>query len=344
MLTFRCLFVLLCLGVGYAAVATEAPDRNSARLPISSDPGDRVLEFDFPGLRVGIAEYPDGPTGVTVLRFAEAASTAMDVRGGSPGVVGDYGLVHAIVLAGGSLYGLEAVSGVAWRMLAERDYVTRWDVIPLVSGGVIYDFDGRDNSIYPDKRLGRAAAGRTVQGRFPVGARGAGISATVGKGYDFNSAEPAGQGAAFREVGGVKILAVTVLNAIGAIYNRQGEAVRGSRGGVFPSAEARAAGAERAARRIAARAAGAAPRHAGRNTTLTVVVTNLTLERYDLVQASRQLHASMANAIRPFHTRNDGDTLWLASTGEVSPTLLSPVAFGVAASEALWDAVLSAHP
>lgn len=334
----------LCLAVGCAGgtAAGEAPDRNRADLPISTAPGERVLEFDFPGLRIGIAEYPDGPTGVTVLRFAEAARVAMDVRGGSPGVVGDYGFAHAIVLAGGSLYGLEAVSGVASRLLAERRYVARWDVIPLVSGGVIYDFDGRDNSIYPDKRLGRAASGRTVPGRFPLGARGAGISATVGKGYDFTRAVPAGQGAAFREVGRVKILAATVLNAVGSIFNRQGEAVRGD---AFPAAATHPGGAEHAAERIAGRVAPLpAQGYAGRNTTLTVVVTNLTLERHDLIQTSRQLHTSMANAIRPFHTRNDGDTLWLASTSEVNTTLLSPTAFGVAAAEVLWDAVLSARP
>ena len=339
--------VPLCLGVGCSAAAGEAPDRNSGRLPISTDAGDRVLTFDFPGLRIGIAEYPDGPTGVTVLRFADGASTAMDVRGGSPGVVGDYGFVHAIVLAGGSLFGLEAVSGVAARMLLERGNVARWDLIPLVSGGVIYDFGVRENSIYADKRLGRAAYVSAVAGRFPLGARGAGISATVGKGYDFASAEPAGQGAAFREVNGVKILAVTVLNAVGAIFDRQGEAVLGR---AFPPAAG--VPGQRTARRIANRGAvrrteaDYAGTSAGRNTTLTVVATDLALARRDLTQASRQLHTSMAAAIRPFHTRDDGDTLWLASTGDVdaAPPPLSATAFGVAAAEVLWDAVLSARP
>lgn len=345
---FRRVLILLGLGLGCAVAgfAADAPDRNSSRLPISTDAGDRVLEFDFPGLRIGIAEYADGPTGTTVFRFATPASVAMDVRGGSPGVVGDYGVADAIVLAGGSLFGLEAVSGVASRLLAERGNRARWDLIPVISGGVIYDFDGRANSIYPDKRLGRAAAVHAVAGRFPLGARGAGIAATVGKGADYSRGEPAGQGAAFRETGGVKILACTVLNAVGAVYGRQGELVRGH---PFAAAGRPATFAEGIAKNTRSPASSPAPAGnpragAGRNTTLTVVVTDLALARHDLVQVGRQLHTSMAQAIRPFHTRNDGDTLWMVSTNETNLPRFSATAFGVVATEVLWDAVLAAHP
>lgn len=67
-----------------------------------------ALEFDFPGLRIGVAEYDEGPTGCTVFHFPEGATTASDVRGGSVGLTGDYDRNHAICFAGGSLYGLEA--------------------------------------------------------------------------------------------------------------------------------------------------------------------------------------------------------------------------------------------
>ena len=135
-------------------------------LPIRSDGGSRVLAFDFPAFRVGIAEYPDGPTGTTVLHFPDGATAALDVRGGSPGVIGDYGFVHAIALAGGSLLGLEAASGVAAGLLARGGYRARFSDIPLVSGGIVFDFGRRDNSIYPDKRLGRAALDAAVPGGF----------------------------------------------------------------------------------------------------------------------------------------------------------------------------------
>jgi len=80
------------------------------------------LELDFPGLRIGVAEYDEGPTGCTVVRFAEPALLSVDVRGGSPGVLGaHYTFADAICLAGGSAYGLEAAAGVAAELLKESD-------------------------------------------------------------------------------------------------------------------------------------------------------------------------------------------------------------------------------
>ena len=317
--------------------------------PIATDWGERVLSFDYPALAVGIAEYPAGPTGVTVLHFPAGAAMAMDVRGGSPGVVGEYGFVHAISLAGGSLFGLEAAAGVTAKLL-ERQGTARWDTIPLVSGGIVFDFGGRDNNVYPDKRLGSAALENARVGGFPLGARGAGIAVTVGNGFAFDRGERAGQGAAFREVGGVKIFACTVLNAIGAVFDREGQVVLGHRD---PESGRRTTFAEDLERRIAlARAAaddgrppGDAPRSpAGENTTLTVVVTNQTVRGHDLAQLGRQIHSSMARSIQPFHTRDDGDVLWMVSTAEVDIPEWSLTALGVAASEVVWDAVLEAHP
>ena len=308
-------------------------------LSISTDPGERVLEYDFPAFRVGIAEYPDGPTGTTVLRFPDGASMSLDVRGGAPGVIGDYGYVHAISLAGGSLLGLEAASGVAAGLLAEGGYKARWDSIPLVSGGIVYDFGPRDNSIYPDKRLGRAALENARSNRFPLGARGAGISATVGKGLGSGFGEPAGQGAAFREIGGVKIFACVVLNAVGAVYDRQGNVVRGN---LDSSTGERSTFMEGIERRV--EAAQRAERPPPGNTTLTVVVTNQTLFGFNLTQLARQVHSSMARAIQPFHTDTDGDALWVVSTREVEMSEWSVTALGVVASEVVWDAVLVAHP
>ena len=131
------------------------------------------LRFDFPGLEVGVAEYDEGPTGCTVLSFPGGAASSIDVRGGSPGVSGvGYELVHAICLAGGSLYGLEAAAGVAAELLARRAYRTGWLEIPLVAGAIIFDSGPRDNAVYPDKELGRAALREARPGVFPLGARG----------------------------------------------------------------------------------------------------------------------------------------------------------------------------
>jgi L-aminopeptidase/D-esterase-like protein len=95
-----------------------------------------VLTFDFPALRVGVAEYDEGPTGCTVFHFPAGAALAVDVRGGSAAVVGDYGWTHAVCFAGGSIYGLEAISGVAAELFAQRDYSTRWDNLALTAGAI----------------------------------------------------------------------------------------------------------------------------------------------------------------------------------------------------------------
>ena len=187
-----------------------------------------ALEFDFPGLEIGVAEYDEGPTGCTVFHFPEGAACSVDVRGGSPGTTGSsYEWVHAICLAGGSLYGLEACAGVAAELLARREYRTGWLDIPLVAGAIIFDYGPRDNAVYPDKELGRAALRAARPGRFPLGPRGAGRSATVGKTFEYGEGEPSGQGAAFRQVGETRIAVFTVVNAVGAVVGRDGEVVRG---------------------------------------------------------------------------------------------------------------------
>jgi len=318
---------------------TTVKTNDDPDLAISTDPGERVLTYDFPAFHVGIAEYPDGPPGVTVLHFPNGANMALDVRGGSPGVVGDYGYVHAISLAGGSLLGLEAASGVAAELLARGGYKGDWNSIPLVSGGIVYDFGARNNSIYPDKRLGRAALKNAVPNRFPLGARGAGMSVTVGKGFEYDRGEPAGRGAADRESGGVKFFACVVLNAIGAVFDGDGNVVRGH---VDPRSGERTTYIEDIEHRVEDGQAARDPQPG--NTTITVVVTNQTVRGHDLIQLGRQVHSSMARAIQPFHTRDDGDALWMVSTGEVELPQWSLTGLGVVASEVVWDAVLVAHP
>lgn len=297
----------------------------------------RELRFDFPGLEVGVAEYDEGPTGCTVLSFPDGAASSIDVRGGSPGVSGvGYELVHAICLAGGSLYGLEAAAGVAAELLARRDYRTGWLEIPLVAGAIIFDWGPRDNAVYPDKELGRAALRAARPGVFPLGTRGAGRSATAGKLFAYEEGEPAGQGAAFRQVGDTKVAVFTVVNAVGAIVDRGGEVVvglyarkSGVRRALVPGVEERLA-------------SGLPVRPPPGNTTLTVLATNLRLDARQLRTVGRQVHASMARAIQPFHALEDGDVLFAVSTGAVaSDPLLDTTSLGVVASELAWDAVLS---
>jgi 6-aminohexanoate-oligomer endohydrolase len=295
------------------------------------------LRFDFPGLEIGVAEYDEGPTGCTVFAFPEGAASSIDVRGGSPGVSGAaYDLVHAICLAGGSLYGLEAAAGVAAELLARRGYRTGWLDIPLVAGAIVFDWGPRDNAIYPDKQLGRAALREARPGRFPIGRRGAGRSATAGKLFAYDEGEPAGQGAAFRQVGETKLAVFTVVNAVGAIVDRDGNVVRGQYDRAAGLRRKLVSGVEE---RLAA---GTPVRPPPGNTTLTVVATNLRLDQRQLRTLGRQVHASMARAIQPFHALEDGDVLFTVSTAGIEKDpLLDTTALGVVASELAWDAVLS---
>jgi 6-aminohexanoate-oligomer endohydrolase len=280
------------------------------------------LRFDFPGLEIGVGEYEEGPTGCTVFSFPEGVASSIDVRGGSPGVSGaGYELVHA---------------GVAAELLARRDYRTGWLEIPLVAGAIIFDWGPRDNAVYPDKGLGRAALRSARPGVFPLGRRGAGRSATAGKLFAYEEGEPTGQGAAFRQIGETKLAVFTVVNAVGAIVDRDGNVVRGHfdrgtglRRGLVPGVEERLA-------------SGLPVRPPPGNTTLTVVATNLTLDPRQLRTFGRQVHASLARAIQPFHALEDGDVLFAVSTGEVaSDPLLDTTPLGVVASELAWDAVLA---
>jgi 6-aminohexanoate-oligomer endohydrolase len=296
-----------------------------------------VLELDLPGLEIGVAEYEEGPTGCTVFHFPEGAACSIDVRGGSPGTTGErYEWVHAICLAGGSLYGLEACSGVAAELFARREYRTGWLDIPLVAGAIIFDYGPRDTAVYPDKELGRAAVRAARPGLFPLGARGAGRSATVGKTFDLEEGEPSGQGGAYRQVGETRIAVFTVVNAVGAVVGRDGTVVRGhldagtgARRPLIPRVEERLA-------------AGLPVRPPPGSTTLTVVVTNARLDARLLRTLGRQVHTSMARAIQPFHALVDGDVLFAVTTSEVESPLLDSLSLGVVASELAWDAVLAA--
>jgi len=304
--------------------------------PVTEIDAKRWLDVDFPGLEIGVAEYAEGPTGCTVFHFPEVASLHIDVRGGSPGINGEHlSVTNAICFAGGSLYGLEASTGVAAELFAKRGYSTQWMDIALVQGAIIFDYGRRQNAIYPDKELGRAATRALRPGRFPQGPHGAGCSATAGHGA---TAELSGQGGATRQVGPTRIAVFTVINAYGAIVDRNGDVVRGNR-----DAET---GKRRRAEDVVAQTGAFDPpqgraRGVSQNTNLTLLLTDQKLDALQLRSVARQVHSSLARAIQPFHTRWDGDILFAVSTRRVTNEKLDEVSLGIVASEIAWDAILS---
>jgi L-aminopeptidase/D-esterase-like protein len=313
-----------------------------------------ALTFDFPAVQVGAAEYEEGPTGATVILFLKPVMAAVDVRGGAPGTVGtdllrlgyDNPVVDAITLAGGSAYGLSVATGVANALKERTADPGSWKNIAVVPAAIIFDLGGRRyNAVTPDERLGRAALDAARSGWVPLGARGAGRFAMQG-GY-FGDFQHSGQGAAIRQLGEIKVLVVTVVNAFGSIVDRNGRTLRCS----HPIAGDCTSIAERIAAHLAA--LGAAPvaaadvgQHAGltANTTITVVVTNQTLPHWALQRLAVQVHNSMSRAIQPFGTEFDGDTLFAVSTGEIKNSKVSTADLGTLASEAAWDAILASAP
>jgi L-aminopeptidase/D-esterase-like protein len=315
----------------------------------------RILEFDFPALQIGVAQYPDGPTGTTVFRFKEKAVGVVDVRGGAPGTYNvdwlrlgyNHPNLDAVVISGGSWYGLAAAGGVAGALKEDGVRSGHWSNLANVAGAIIYDLgDRRPNEIHPDEQLGAAALRAAMPGRFPQGAQGAGRLTMQGSyfGYWLHS----GQGGAFRQIGETKIACFTVVNSLGTVVDRSGRLRHGNQRvsddgmtiadlmKLVPHDLHSVAGSMLGVRQRIR------PNQA--NTTISLVVTNQILDNAELRRLAVQVHGSMGRAIQPFATLNDGDVLFAASTAEVRNSDLNPVDLGVVASEVMWDAVLNSVP
>ena len=298
-----------------------------------------ALEFDFPGLEIGVAEYRRRTDGLHGAPFSAWCHGVADVRGGAPGTILTHreGWVDAICLAGGSVYGLEASSGVNAELLARKNYDTDWNNIAIVSGAVIFDFNRFriNKSVYPDKALGRAALRAARAGVFLLGPRGAGVCASVGKWLrDAYELERSGQGAAVYASDDVRVAAFAVVNAVGALVDRSGRAVRGHldvktgrRVRVGEVVSIRREPSRHPSRRPATRRSRS-------------IVTNQVMGIRELNQMARQVHSSMARAIDPFHTMYDGDVLYCVTTNALDPAPLSYNEVSYIASELAWDAVL----
>ncbi len=315
----------------------------------------RVLDFDFPDLKVGVAHYAEGPTGATVIHFANKAVGAVDVRGGAPGAYNvdwlrwgySWPNLDALVVAGGSWYGLAASAGAAAVLKEEGLRSGHWANLAHVAGAIIYDFgERRPNEVHPDEKLGAAAFRAAQPGRFPQGAQGAGRMTMQGS-Y-FGLWLHSGQGGAFRQLGPTKIACFVVVNSVGALVDRNGKLAYGNQ--TIPTGETRISelielipdrlrtvdGSILGERRSVAPNAS--------NTTISLVVTNQKLDYAALQRLAVQVHSSMGRAIQPFGTLNDGDVLFAASTCEVENPALHPTDLGTVASEVMWDALLNSVP
>ncbi len=323
------------------------------------------LEFDFPSVHIGTAEYDEGPTGVTVFFFPSGVKGAVDVRGGAPGTVNTDALrlgyerkeMDAIILAGSSWLGLSAITGVADAMRAQATDSARPPEIWGAAGAIVNDLGfgtgkRRFTVATADARLGAAALRAARPNRFFLGARGGGRFAMTG--IVFGTRETSGEGGAFRQVGPTKIAVFTVVNAAGFVVDRTGQVMRcramhwGEKCGDIRERITKHLDslARRPMTATASSASDSSESQGGPtdNTTITLVVTNQKLPWWALQRVAVQVHSSMARAIQPFATASDGDVLYAVSTDEIDNPKLSPGELGLIASEVAWDAVLSSVP
>lgn len=302
---------------------------------------------DVAGIEVGHHTLAERPTGCTVILARGGAVGGVDVRGGAPGTrdtdlldpVNLVQEVHGVVLSGGSLFGLDAVSG-AVRWLEEHGTgLDAWGTsIPIVTGAILFDLGIGDSSIRPDAQCGYSAADAAASGPVTRGSIGAGAGATVGKLAGMGRAMKGGIGTASVELpGGVVVGAIIAVNAVGDVIDpATGEVVAGIR-------KEDGTGFTDARKLILSRTGlvGAS----GENTTIGVVATNASLTKAQATKLAQMAHDGLARAVYPAHTPWDGDTIFAMATGEVEGEADLIVLGAVAAdmvAEAILDAVRSA--
>jgi L-aminopeptidase/D-esterase-like protein len=261
--------------------------------------------FDLPrGFTVGHWTDLQGRTGCTVIVAADGAVGGVDVRGAAASTLCTDTLrpatlveqAHAVLLTGGSAFGLEAAGGVM-RFLEERGIGLDMGVgrVPIVVGAVIFDLATGDSRARPDRDAGYAACD-AASPQPAVGAVGAGTGATVAKGGGGLEIRPGGLGIAAARVGDATVAAVMVVNSVGGVWDDERH-----------EWVAEFSGWDRASTLFA-----------GANTTIGAVLTDATLTKDQANRVATVCHDGIARAIRPSHTMYDGDTIFCLGTGEVS--------------------------
>lgn len=282
---------------------------------VSPGPLDNLC--DVPSVLVGNATDHDNLTGCTAVIFERATVAGVDVRGSAPGTretdsldpTATAGEVHALLLTGGSAFGLGAADGVM-SYLQERGRGLDTGVVrvPIVPAAVIFDLAAGSADARPDAEMGHAAASTAASEDFPQGNAGAGTGATVGKILGGERAMKGGLGSASVRLGdGLVVGALAVVNALGDVRDPEsGRIVAGPRlddGSPGDSVE------------LLAQTVGGTQR--GENTTLAVVATNASLTKPQATKVAQMAQDGLARAVYPAHTTFDGDTVFAAATGEV---------------------------
>jgi L-aminopeptidase/D-esterase-like protein len=312
--------------------------RPGPRRPLQQSQG---FITDVDGIKVGHFTDSRRPTGCTVVLCEQGATAGVDVRGSAPGTretdllkpTNLVDKVNAIVISGGSAFGLETATGVM-RYLEEHDagFATAAGKVPIVPAAILYDLNVGDAKVRPNADAGYRACLNAKRGPVEEGSIGAGAGATIGK---IGGGKPMKGGIGTSSIkldNGLVVGAIVAVNCVGDVIDpKTGKIVGG----------ARTADGKAFLNIIDAYRAGRGTASPGQNTTIGVVATNARFDKTQMTKIAEMSHDGMARAINPTHTASDGDTMFAISTGvsRVTPNL---TAIGALAAEAVSEAILRA--
>lgn len=308
---------------------------------------EEILITEIENIKIGNAENTKAGTGCTVVICEKGAPTGLDVRGGGPASretellkpLAAAERIHAVLLSGGSAFGLDAAGGVM-EYLEERGIGFEVGItkVPLVCESCIFDLGVGDFRVRPDKAMGYLACVNAEKGNYRDGCVGAGTGATVGKLRGIEFCTKSGIGSYAVQIGELKIGAIAAVNALGDVYDwKTGEKLGGllneERTGFLNAEEEMYKNYEAAQSGIV------------ENTTIGIVITNGKFDKSRLCKIAGMAHNGYARTIRPVHTTADGDSIYAMSVGEVEANqdMVGTLAAQVMA-EAVCRAVLKAEP
>lgn len=302
----------------------------------------KIPVTDIGGFRIGNAQDFDAMTGVTAIVFDKPNVAGIDISGGGPASRESYLFtplayqqsVTALLLSGGSAYGLEAACG-AMRYLEERGmgYRLKDVVVPIVPQSCIFDLGFASSKIRPDIQMGYDACKNAENGGAASGSIGGGTGATVGKVFGMQRAQKSGIGCCAFSLGAFKAGAVVIVNAFGDIFDyRNGKKIAGA------LTEDRTAFADCEE----ALCCSQLKIQEGENTTIGAVIMNGNFSQQQMSKIAAMTRAALARSINPVGTSADGDTMYAVSVGgvESDPNIAGAIACR-AVSEAIIDAVTS---
>ncbi|MDY5020864.1 MAG: P1 family peptidase [Blautia sp.] len=302
---------------------------------------------DIGNIKIGNAENKEAGTGCTVIICENGAPTGLDVRGGGPASresellkpVAAAQSIHAVLLSGGSAFGLDAAGGVM-EYLEEKNI--GFDVgitkVPLVCQSCLFDLGVGDFRIRPDKKMGYEACVNAEKGNYKDGNVGAGTGATVGKIHGAEGCMKSGIGSYAVQIGELKVGAIVAVNALGDIYDwKNGKKVAGL------LAKDRKTLLNTEAEFY--KSYDVAENKFVENTTIGIVITNAKFNKTQLCKIASMTQNGYARSIRPVHTTADGDSIYAMSVGELDADqdVVGTLAAQVMA-EAILRAVMSAEP